>query len=99
MERQCGLCRYLRLAYGEQLTNDIFYFIIWGKKHANIINQQKFLKSCKFENLIPKSLRFRLHLNTRKEERFAHTLQLKTLIHTIKNKNKKDILFPLKGNL
>ena len=89
MERQCGLRRYLRIAYGEQLTNDIFYFISLGKKPANIINQQKFLQSCKFENLIPKSFRFRAHLNTRKEERFAHTLQLKTLIHIIKDKKQK----------
>ena len=64
-------------------------FYLFSKKHHNIINQQKFLESCKFENLIPKSLRFRLHLNIRKEERFAHTLQLKTLIHIIKDKKQK----------
>ena len=93
MERQCGLRHYFRLAYGEQLTNDIFYFINLGKKHANIINQQKFLESCKIENLIPKSLRFRLHLNTRKEERFALTLQFKTLTHIIKDKKQKKIYY------
>jgi hypothetical protein len=42
MERQCGLRCYLRLASGEQLTYDIFYFISLGKKHASIINEQKF---------------------------------------------------------
>ena len=84
MERLC-----FRLAYGEQLTYDIFYFISLGKKHANIINQQNFLESCRNENLIPKSLRYKLHLNTRKEAQFAHTLQLKTLVHIIKDKQQK----------
>ena len=59
------------------------------KKHANIINQQKFVVSCRNENLIPKSLRYKLHLNTRKEGQFAHTLQLKTLVHIIKDKKQK----------
>ena len=40
MERQCGLRRYFRIAYGEQLTYDMFYFISLGKKHANIINKK-----------------------------------------------------------
>ena len=56
MERQCGLRRYFRLAYGEQLTYDIFYFISLGKNHANIINQQNFLESCRNENLNPHNL-------------------------------------------
>ena len=89
MERQCGLRRYFGLVYGEQLTYDIFYFISLNNKHANIINQQNFLESCRNENLIPKSLRYRLHLNTRKEAQFAHTLKLKTLVHIIKDKKPK----------
>ena len=78
--RSCKLSGFI-------LTGELASFL--AKKHAYIINQQKFLESCKFENLIPKSLRFRLRLNTRKEERFAHTLQIKTLIHIIKDKKKK----------
>jgi len=44
MERQCGLPRYLRLTYGEQLINNVFYFISSGKKHANIFSQQNFFR-------------------------------------------------------
>ena len=60
-----------------------------SKKHAYSINQQNFLESCRNENLIPNSLRYKLHLNTRKEAQLAHKLQLKTLVHIIKDKNPK----------
>ena len=86
MESQCGLSRYLRLAYGEQLTYDIFCFINLGKKHAIIINQQIFLEDCRKENLISMSLKYELQLNTWKEAQFPHTLKLKTLVHIIKVK-------------
>jgi hypothetical protein len=37
------------------LTYDIFYFISLGKKHASIINEQKFSEYWRIENLISKS--------------------------------------------
>jgi len=86
MERQCGLRHYLHHAYGELFIKDIFHFISLGKKHANIINQQTFLESCRRNKNIPKSLRHKFHLNTLQESQSTHKLQLKTLNHIIKDK-------------
>ena len=86
LEKQCGLRNYLRQAYGWQKTNSVLVFLNLAKKHANIITQQKFLEKCKINKIIPKSFRFKYHLNTFNETSHTRKVNLLNLNHVLKDK-------------
>ena len=86
MEKECGLRNYLRQGYGWQKTNSVLVFLNLAKKHANIIIQQKFLKKCKINKIIPKSFRFKYHLNTFNEINHTRKVNLLNLNHVLKDK-------------
>jgi len=70
----------------------IFYFINLGKKKDN--NKSTFpQESFRKENLIPESLRYRLHLDT---QNLIHSkITIKTVIHIIKDQKISSVIKPL----
>ena len=64
---QFGLRTFIRQAYGQQLAASVNYYFSLVKKHANLLNQQIFLKNCKKESVIPKSFRINTHFGTENE--------------------------------
>ena len=69
--------RYLRLAYGEKLTNDIFYFISLGKNTLILLAKKKILGILQIWKSYSQVFKIQIKLKYPREEWFAHTLQFK----------------------
>jgi hypothetical protein len=61
----------------------VYKYINTQKKHANVINQQDFILLCKKRRIVPASLKFNLHLDTFKEEKFERILSIFELLFII----------------
>ena len=81
MSGQFGLRTFIRQAYRQQLAASVNYYFSLVKKHANLLNQQIFLKNCKKESVIPKSFRINTHFGTENGSKLKNKLSLMALNH------------------
>ena len=83
MAGRFGLRSFIRQLYGQQLAASVNYYLSLVKKHANLLNQQIFLKNCKKESVIPKSFKICTHFGTENETKLKNKLSLIALNHVI----------------